>query len=183
MGLLLRKDHATQAAEAYLKKAESLFPEFVETGSPYQVLSELYLEDGREDEALAQFLGWAKYDENAFLPLMRAAEIFRKRRDWSNVVNALQRAVYAYPFRNDLHQMLGEAAAERGDWSTAVAAYQVCVGLNPPDLAGAYYDLARAWLGSGNRQEARRATLRALEIAPSFEKAQQLLLKLRDIGP
>jgi tetratricopeptide (TPR) repeat protein len=182
MGLLLRKDGATHAAEAYLGKAESLFPEFVETGSPYQVLSELYLEEGREDEALAQFLGWAKYDENAVLPLMRAAEIFSKRKDWSNAVNVLQRAVYAYPLQTEVHQMLGEAAVERGDWSTAVAAYQVCVGLNPPDLAGAYYDLARAWLGSGDRQEARRATLRALEIAPSFEKAQQLLLKLRNPG-
>jgi Flp pilus assembly protein TadD len=55
----------------------------------------------------------------------------------------------------------------------------VLVALNPPDLAGAHYDLARALDTSGNRVEAKREVLRSLEIAPGFEKAQELLLKLR----
>mgnify|MGYP005831549567 CR=1 FL=1 len=183
MGLLLLKDGARRAAEQYLKRAQSLFPEFVETGNPYQVLSELYLEEGREDEALAELLGWAKYDETVLEPLVRAAQICRKRGDWKGAAAALRRAVYVYPFQAELHQQLGEAAAQCGDWPAAVAAYKVRVALNPPDLAAAYYDLARAWLGSGDRQEARRATLRALEIAPSYEKAQQLLLELRSTAP
>jgi tetratricopeptide (TPR) repeat protein len=79
--------------------------------------------------------------------------------------------------------MLGEAAVEAGNWPAAVAAYQTLVSLAPSDPAGAHYNLARAWLGYGKKQEAKRETLRALEIAPSYEKAQQLLLKLSGSPP
>jgi tetratricopeptide (TPR) repeat protein len=79
--------------------------------------------------------------------------------------------------------MLGEAAVEAGNWPAAVTAYQTLVSLAPSDPAGAHYNLARAWLGYGKKQEAKRETLRALEIAPSYEKAQQLLLKLSGSPP
>ena len=52
------------------------------------------------------------------------------------------------------------------------------VALGPPDLAGALYELARAQLAAGDRDAARRTVLRALELAPRFEKAQQLLLRI-----
>ena len=182
MGVLLLREGAKQEGEACLRKAQSLFPEYVDSGNSYQALSELYLQEGREEDALAEFLGWARYDESAPLPLVRAAEILRKRQAWDDVVRTAERSVFAYPYTTEVHQMLGDAASESGDWSTAVMAYQARVGLNPPDMAGAYYDLARAWLGEGNRAEARRATLRSLEIAPNFEKAQELLLKLREVA-
>jgi tetratricopeptide (TPR) repeat protein len=181
LGRLLVQEGAPQAAEPYLKKAQSLFPEYVEPGNPYQELSELYLRTEREDEALAEFLGWVRFDEQASRPLIRAAEIFRKRKAWKEEAELLERSIYANPFQAEAHRMLAEAASESGDWITAVMGYQAIVGLNPPDLAGAYYNLARAWLSGGNRQEARRAILRCLEIAPAFEKAQQLLLKLREM--
>ena len=53
------------------------------------------------------------------------------------------------------------------------------VALAPADIATAHYDLARSLDASGNRTEARREVLRSLEIAPGFDKAQELLLKLR----
>jgi cellulose synthase operon protein C len=52
--------------------------------------------------------------------------------------------------------------------------------LTPGDPAGAHFDLARALLAAGKRQEAKREVLRALEIAPSFRKAQELLLRLSE---
>jgi hypothetical protein len=53
------------------------------------------------------------------------------------------------------------------------------LALNPPDLAEAHFDLARSLTAAGNRAEAKREVLRSLEAAPGFEKAQELLLKLR----
>ena len=41
-------------------------------------------------------------------------------------------------------------------------------------------DLAEGLLQSGDRVEAKRETLSALEIAPTYERAQELLLKLVD---
>ena len=56
------------------------------------------------------------------------------------------------------------------------------LALKPVDEAGARYELAVALRDAGSRDEARREVLRALEIAPSFEKAQTLLLELRGGG-
>jgi tetratricopeptide (TPR) repeat protein len=178
LGSQLCQEKSYNAAETYLKKAESLFPPFVEPGNPYQLLGEMYLEQGREDEALAQFHRWSRYDEVSVAPLARAAEIYRKRKDWPDEARILDLSVYIDPYDTKVHSLLGEAAMEAGNWPAAIAAYQVLLGLNPPDPADAHYNLARALLGAGKKDEAKREVLRSLEIAPTFEKAQQLLLKI-----
>jgi Tfp pilus assembly protein PilF len=53
------------------------------------------------------------------------------------------------------------------------------VALNPVDKAEALYQLALAYFDAGDVASARREVLRALEEAPNFEKAQELLLRLR----
>jgi len=57
------------------------------------------------------------------------------------------------------------------------------VALKPVDPAMAYTDLAESYFKSGNRTEARKQTLAALEIAPSYERAQDLLLKIAEGRP
>jgi cellulose synthase operon protein C len=178
MGLALRSEGSNQAAEPYLLRAQKVFPQYVEADNPYQALSEMYAAANREDDALAQLKGWADHDGESAVPLTKAAEIYRKRKDWAAASNALALAVYINPYDPDIHAMLGGAASEAGNWPDAVAAWQVVLALNPTDPAEAHYSLARAWLGSGNARDAKREVLRALEIAPSFEKAQRLLLQL-----
>jgi Tfp pilus assembly protein PilF len=46
------------------------------------------------------------------------------------------------------------------------------------DRARAHTDLAEGHLRAGDRGEARKQTLAALEIAPGYERAQDLLLDL-----
>ena len=61
----------------------------------------------------------------------------------------------------------------------------VTAGACGPCRFGMYeaeYRLALAYLESGNVREARRAVLRALERAPNFEKALDLLLEVRSRG-
>jgi tetratricopeptide (TPR) repeat protein len=178
MGTLLRKEGADSEAEVYLKKAQRLFPQYVEAGNPYQLLGQIYLETQRENEALAEFTGWSRLDGSSRDPLIRAAEIYRKRKDWASAAEMLNLSVYIHPYDLDIQKKLGEAAMESGKWAAAITSYRVLVSSNPPDPAGAHYDLARALLASGRSQEAKRETLRALEIAPTFIKAQELLLKL-----
>jgi Tfp pilus assembly protein PilF len=43
-------------------------------------------------------------------------------------------------------------------------------------------DLAESYLKAGKRDEAKRQALAALEIAPSYARAQDLLLQLTDAG-
>jgi tetratricopeptide (TPR) repeat protein len=183
MGVRMHEAKSNAEAETYLKKAESLFPEFAGRESPYQILGDLYIGEGRDEDALAQYLGWTRYDETAALPLVRAAEIYRKKRDWVSAARMLELSVYVQPYGPQTYIMLGEAAGAAGDWPAAKSAYQVLVGLNPPDPAGAHYSLALSWLALGKSVEAKREVLRALEIAPSFEKAQKMLLTLSGSEP
>ncbi|HIA73809.1 MAG TPA: tetratricopeptide repeat protein, partial [Gemmatimonadetes bacterium] len=53
------------------------------------------------------------------------------------------------------------------------------VALNPTDKAQALYLLAVAYQEAGDLTGARRAVLQALEIAPNFDDALELLLVLR----
>jgi tetratricopeptide (TPR) repeat protein len=69
--------------------------------------------------------------------------------------------------------------ARLGDRRGAVRERAAVVALNPVDKAEALYQLALAYYQAGEAQSARREVLRALEDAPNFEKAQELLLRLQ----
>ncbi len=180
MGTQLRASGDNRGAETYLKKAQTLFPHYVEPGNPYQLLGQIYIETQREDEALAEFEKWIRMNGDSVEPLVGSAEIYSKRKDWESVVKMLNLIVYINPYDLDIQKRLGEAALESENWDAAVAAYRVIVDLDSTDPAGAHYDLARALLASGNKQEAKREVLRSLEIAPSYLRAQKLLLKISE---
>jgi Tfp pilus assembly protein PilF len=54
--------------------------------------------------------------------------------------------------------------------------------LDPVDRAEAEYQLALVYFQAGDLRQARRVVLRALERAPNFEKALDLLLNIRSRG-
>jgi len=178
MGTLLQKEGNPKEAESYLKKAQRLFPQYVGPGNPYQLLGHYYLATGKENEALAEFLAWSREDGESTDPLVRAADIYRNRKDWIPAADMLNLSIYIIPYDAGIQKRLADTAMEAAKWPAAIAAYRALVSLNPSDPAGTRFDLARALMASGNKQEARRETLRALEIAPTYLKAQELLLKL-----
>jgi cellulose synthase operon protein C len=180
LGTLLRKEGANSQAEIHLKQAQQLFPQYVEPGNPYELLGRMYLELKREEDALAQFKAWIQVDGVSTEPLLKAAKIYRGRKDWESVAKMLNLSIFINPYNSEVQRNLGEAAMESRQWPIAIAAFRTLVGLNPTDPASAHYDLARALLASGNRQEARREILQSLEIAPRYDKALELLLKLRE---
>lgn len=59
----------------------------------------------------------------------------------------------------------------------AVTEYEVLVKLDIDDPVESHTDLAEAYLMNGQLPEAKRNVLKALEIAPSFLRAQQVLLQ------
>ena len=71
-------------------------------------------------------------------------------------------------------------ALASGQTAEAVRNFRVALAAGPIDRASAHADLAEGLLAQGNRAEAKREALAALEIAPTFERAQEILLKLVD---
>ena len=61
--------------------------------------------------------------------------------------------------------------------------FGVVVALNPIDVAGSRYNLAKAFKAQGQDDKAREEALTALEAAPDFRPAQKLLLELSGEGP
>ena len=183
LGSILKEEGSNEAAERYLKRAQEAFPDYADDGGTYRLLFEIYQNEKRQDEALAQLLGWSRHDGDAVFPLVRAAGVYRARKDWKAAALMLEAASFVNPYDTDTQKTLGECAAAAGDWTTAAVAYQVLLGLKPPDPVGAHYGLAQAWLALGKKPEARKEVLRALEIAPTFEPAQQLLLKMSGLAP
>jgi tetratricopeptide (TPR) repeat protein len=140
----------------------------------------MYLEQDREDDALEVFTAWSRIAGSSGDPLFRSAEIYRKRQDWTGLENVLSRAIFFNPYDPDVQKMLGNAAMEIGNWTSAASAFRAQLGLDVSDPAGAHYNLARVLFAAGNTPEARREVLRALEIAPSYIEAQELLLKISE---
>ena len=82
------------------------------------------------------------------------------------------------PFDAQSHATLGQLAMKAGDTAEAIRSFRVAVASKPLDRASAHADLAEALLAAGQKDEARKQVMEALMVAPTFTRAQDLLLKL-----
>jgi tetratricopeptide (TPR) repeat protein len=100
--------------------------------------------------------------------------------DKAQLEDAYQRLVNVDPFDANAQSGLGRLLMARRDAAGAARAFRSALASKPADAAVAHVDLAEAYLTLGKHADAKAQTLQALEIAPSFERAQDLLLKLVD---
>jgi Flp pilus assembly protein TadD len=81
------------------------------------------------------------------------------------------------PFDASAHGQLGRRLLESSEFQPALVEFEVALALGPPNLAEAHSDIADALLRLGRRDDAKQAALRALMEAPTFARAQDLLLQ------
>ena len=82
--------------------------------------------------------------------------------------------------RGSADRLVGVAS----DAGTAMREFKSALALAPADRASAHCDLGEAYLLAGRGAEAKKEALAALEIAPTFERGQELLLKaIKTVGP
>ncbi|HYL98375.1 MAG TPA: tetratricopeptide repeat protein, partial [Blastocatellia bacterium] len=165
------------AAEQY-KQAITLFPLYAANGNPYDKLADIYEKQGLKNEEAAILEQLIQVDDTPFDELKRLAKLKQAAGDRAAALDLLRQAFYVYPFDAGLHKLAGDMFLEQKDPAAAAIEYQVVVALRPSDAAQAHYDCANALAAAGKMAEARREVLKALEIAPEFPKAQELLLKL-----
>ncbi len=179
LGSILKSEGDTDRAIEHLKRAAELFPFYGGEGNPYAQLADIYEARGQKTEAATYLLGLTRADETNAEAFNRLARLRLAMNDRAGAIEAIKGSFYVNPFDAALHKLAGDVYLDQGQAGEAAKEYRVLVALNPPDKAEAHYDLARSLEAVGNRAEARREVLRSLEIAPGFEKAQELLLKLR----
>ncbi|GBD33244.1 Beta-barrel assembly-enhancing protease [bacterium HR33] len=166
-------------AEGYLLRARELFPQYGGKDSPYWYLARLYRERGELERAASELGRLTELDASHYEAWLELAAIKETLGDLRGAISALEQALYVYPFEAHVHVKLAELAARAGDWGRAIRERRAVVALGPTDMAEAEYQLARAYFEAGEVEAARRAVLRALERAPSFREAQELLLAIR----
>ncbi len=173
------------AAESYdeaqrtFETAAELFP-VTRSGSPYAFLAQIHLQRNDEDSAIEALRQLTLHDETAYEGNLQLAGLLEERGDVTGAVEALDRAVWIFPYDIEPHAKLADLAGGLGDHQVAVRERRAVLALRPSDLAGAHYELARAMLEAGDRDGARAEVLKALEVAPAFNEAQQLLLRIHE---
>ena len=179
LGIRLLNEERSEEAEEQLRAALRLFPEYGGADSPYWFLAQLHQERGETEAAAAALTRLTALNESHYEALLQLAELRTELGDTGGAAEAMDAAVLIYPYEIELHDRLAEAHEARGDAAGAVRERRAIVALAPADLAGAYYELALAYLAAGDPTQARRSVLRSLEIAPNFEAGLDLLLDLR----
>lgn len=162
-----------------LERAQALFPEYAGGDSPAWLLASLAAERGDTATALRQLALVTAKNETAWEPNVLEAEMRMQRRDVRGAMEALERLMWISPYDNALHDRLAMLATTQGNHALALRERRAVVANQPADVLTARYELARALANAGDVAAARREILQVLEQAPSFEKAQTLLLELR----
>lgn len=122
-------------------------------------------------------------NDAALEPLVALAEARERAGDDAGLAEALERMIWIWPYDQAMHEKLAAVHARLGNAGLVVRERRAIVALGPSDILDARYELARALLAAGDRTGARREVLGVLEQAPTFEKAQGLLLELREPRP
>lgn len=181
--LNLLKTGLDEDARTGFERAKALFPEYHEAESPSWHLAALHRKAGRLEDAARELTHLTGLAESNYEANLELASVLEALGDSAGAAAALERAVFVDPRDVALHQRLAGLYAAVGQWALAVRERRAVVALAPPDLAEAWYQLALAWDRAGNPSEARRAVLQALDRAPAFEAAQDLLLRIRSGVP
>lgn len=182
LGNALREDGDTAAAIAELERAAALVPAAVGQANPHAMIAAIALEQQNEARAIAALEAQLETDVNDVDTARRLASMVGTLNDPARTTAAYERVVALDPFDSNAQTMVGRLAMERKDATRAMRAFRAALATSPSDRAASHLDLAEALVLAGDRAEARRQVLAALEIAPSFERAQDLLLQLVDGG-
>jgi cellulose synthase operon protein C len=169
-----------RAAFEPLEKAAALVPFAAGDDSPHAIMARLAEKLGDTDRAMREYHALLALDHTAVDPARRLAALAEKQGDDAALAHAYERVVAIDPFDAQGHTAVGRMALKRNEAVPAMRAFRAALALGPADKASAHCDLAESYLLAGRKDDAKREALAALEIAPTFERAQDLLLRAID---
>jgi tetratricopeptide (TPR) repeat protein len=171
-----REDWRLVAAKA--SEAIELFPDYVDEGSAYIAKARAHRELEETALATSTLLEYHKrggHDPDALIALARALGD-AGRTDES--IDVFEDVLMVAPLRAEVHREFGDRLVAANRPADALPEYQAFLAMNPQDLADAHYRLAKAYVAVEDKAKGREHLLYALEIAPHYREAQQLLLEV-----
>ena len=177
LGRALRATDPAAAIQAF-ERAAKLAPMVTGPESPYHQIVEVAMATGNKGKAADALDTLTAHEHTDVESARQLAGLLDPEKDRARLRIALKRVTSIDPFDAGAHTQLGRMALASGDTAEAVTAFRVALAAGPIDRAGAHADLAEGLLQSGRKDDAKREVLAALEIAPTYVRAQELLLKL-----
>ncbi|HYM25785.1 MAG TPA: tetratricopeptide repeat protein [Vicinamibacterales bacterium] len=182
LGFAMRKAGQLDEAMQAFEKAAALVPGSTGKDSPHGQMAEIAVQKKDAAREIKELRAVVTVDTNNVEAARELVSAVRKAdgADAASLEPVYQRIVALDPFDADAHTNLGRFLMKANDADAAAREFRAVVALGPVDRAAAFTDLADSYFKAGKRAEAKKYTLAALEIAPTYERAQELLLKLVD---
>jgi tetratricopeptide (TPR) repeat protein len=179
LGEFLRKSGRTDEAFKVLERAAEMVPMATGPRSPHAMMAQMALERKDSPRVISELEKLLQY-ENTDLESVRllARELEATKAPAAKLTSAYERIAQLDPFDAANHSKLGRLKMQAGDAPTAVREFRAAIAANSLDPASAHADLAEAYLAVGDKTQARRSVLAAMEVAPGYPRAQELLLKV-----
>ena len=179
LGAALIREQRFDDAKPHLDAALRIFPEYGGADSPYWYLAQIHRAEGDLERAAAALERLTDFSESNYAAFVMQADLLEQLGRPEQAARSLDKAVLIWPYDIDLHLRLAELHSQVSFFEGAVRERSAVVALNPTDMAEALYLLAVAHQDAGDRMSARRAILQALDLAPNYEEALELLLEIR----
>ena len=164
------------AAYAPLQRAAALVPSAIGPESPHALMAQLAEKLNDRPRAIKEYDALLAADHTNVDAARKLMELATAAGDERALAVALDRVVALDPFDAAAHTGSGRLALKRRDHVVAMREFRAALQTGAADKAAAHCDLGESYLAAGMRAEAKKEALAALEIAPSFERAQELLL-------
>lgn len=166
------------SAEAMSRDLIRRYPERVGSANAYVVLADALQEQDHHDESVEVLLDWQQRGGHDPDTLLRLIDELRTRERFDDAALAMESLNWVMPYDANVHQWLGDHYLQKNNATLAIREYDALLGMQVDNLAAAHLGKARANLILQQTDTARRHVLYALENAPFYRPAQQLLLTL-----
>ncbi len=172
------KTGKTDDALREVTAVKKLYPDYVGAGSAYEVEAQIYKDKNQTPKAMEEMQEYRDHGGTNIETMKTLARLETNAKNIEQAKLTLTKLTYIYPEDEETHRMLAKLALESGDVNLAVRESQAALALKPADAAETHYELAQALNAAHRLNEAKDQVILALEAAPDYKPAQQLLLQL-----
>jgi len=180
LGAALASSGDKAGAIAAFERAGKLIPSATGENNPNKYIAEIALGEKDNARAITALEAVLRVDHADVEAARTLVSLVKPLGNAAQTEDAYQRLVNVDPFESSSHTELGTLALKRKDSAVAIKSFRSALVTNPSDRAAALADLADAYLLAGRTADAKTQVLAALELAPAYERAQNLLLRLVD---
>ena len=172
----------TGAIQAF-ERAAKLVPIATGPANPNTMIAAVATEQGNTARAIQALDAVMAIESSDVESARQLAALVAPLGNAARTAAAYARVAEIDPFDAQAQTAVGRYALQQKDAPLALRALKSALAAGTADRAAAHADLGEAYVLAGQFGEAKREALAALEIAPSFERAQDLLLKVVTAQP